>query len=64
MSDQRLTDRPAGLTLGDLDEDQRYARFDQLQAGMPDVWNAMRLNHVGESVVVLPSVQAAVRRRR
>jgi hypothetical protein len=56
MSDQRLTDRPAGLTLGDLDEDQRYARFDQLQAGMPDVWNAMRLNHVGESVVVLPSV--------
>ncbi len=50
------TTRAAGLTLGELDEEQRYARFDQLQTRMADVWNAMRLNRAGESVVVLPSV--------
>jgi hypothetical protein len=52
-----ITSQPApGLTLADLDEEQRYTRFDHLQTGMADVWNAMRLNRVGESVVVLPSV--------
>jgi hypothetical protein len=44
------------VILSDLDEEQRYTRFDQLQTGMADVWNAMRLNRPGESVVVLPSV--------
>ena len=58
--------RPA-LTLADLDEEQRYARFDRLQAGMAEVWDAMRLNRDGESVVVLPSVtldRVAERQRR
>ncbi|MCU1431695.1 MAG: hypothetical protein JWP95_800 [Actinotalea sp.] len=43
-------------TLADLDERQRYERFDRLQAGMRSVWGAMRLDHDDESVVVVPSV--------
>ena len=43
-------------TLADLDEDERYARFDRLQRGMAPAWDAMRLNQAGESVVVVPSV--------
>jgi hypothetical protein len=43
-------------TLADLDEDERYRRFDRLQQGMPAVWDAMRLNLENESVVVVPSV--------
>jgi hypothetical protein len=43
-------------TLADLDEDERYARFDRLQQGMSGVWDAMRLNLENESVVVMPSV--------
>ena len=42
--------------LSKLDEDERYRRFDQLQARMPGVWDAMRLNHDDESVVVVPSI--------
>jgi hypothetical protein len=45
-----------GTRLADVDEQGRYERFDRLQTGMPAVWDAMRLNHEGESVVVLPSV--------
>ncbi|MGZ4639973.1 MAG: peptide ligase PGM1-related protein, partial [Actinomycetes bacterium] len=45
---------PAGLA--DLDEDERYARFDRLQQRMAAVWDGMRLNLEGESVVVIPSV--------
>jgi PGM1 C-terminal domain len=56
MNDPWVTTQPDGLTLADLDEEQRYTRFDHLQTGMVDVWNALRLNRVGESVVVLPSV--------
>jgi hypothetical protein len=56
VSGSWVTSQSTGQTLADLDEVERYARFDQLQAGMSDVWNAMRLNRVGESVVVLPSV--------
>jgi hypothetical protein len=40
----------------DLDERQRYERFDRLQERMPSVWGAMRLDAEGESVVVIPSV--------
>lgn len=43
-------------TLDQLDESERYARFDRLQAGMARVWDEMRLNLEAESVVVLPSV--------
>src|SRR3954451_15433550 len=42
--------------LSTLDEEERYRRFDELQARMGAVWDAMRLNHDDESVVVVPSV--------
>jgi hypothetical protein len=42
--------------LSKLDEDERYDRFDELQARMVDVWDAIRLNHDDESVVVVPSI--------
>lgn len=42
--------------LFDLDEDARYAAFDQVQQGMRRVWDRLRLNEEGESVVVVPSV--------
>jgi hypothetical protein len=43
-------------TLSHLSEEERYERFDVLQARMPAVWDAMRLNHDDESVVVVPSI--------
>jgi PGM1 C-terminal domain len=43
-------------TLAELDEAQRAERFDRLQARMPAVWDAMKLDHEDESVVVVPSV--------
>jgi hypothetical protein len=46
----------AETPLSELDEAQRYERFDRLQRRMADVWDAMRLNQEGESVVVIPSV--------
>ncbi len=42
--------------LSALSESERYRRFDSLQARFPDVWEAMRLNHEDESVVVVPSI--------
>jgi hypothetical protein len=42
--------------LSRLDESERYRRFDELQARMRGVWEAMRLNHDDESVVVIPSI--------
>jgi hypothetical protein len=47
---------PTPVTLADLDDEERYARFDELQQSMPRVWDLMRLNLPGESVVVVPSV--------
>jgi PGM1 C-terminal domain len=35
---------------------ERYAQFDQLQQQLIDVWNLMRTDAEGESVVVVPSV--------
>ena len=51
-------DRPARTSevLSALSESERYRRFDDLQARFPDVWEAMRLNHEDESVVVVPSI--------
>jgi hypothetical protein len=46
----------AADVLSRLDEDERYRRFDELQARMGGVWEAMRLNHDDESVVVIPSI--------
>jgi hypothetical protein len=48
------TDAPDVLSR--LNEDERYQRFDQLQGRMGGVWDAMRLNHDDESVVVIPSI--------
>ena len=42
--------------LSALSEEERYRRFDALQARMPEVWESMRLNHDDESVVVIPSI--------
>ena len=42
--------------LSSLSEEERYVRFDELQARMGGVWDAMRLNHDDESVVVIPSI--------
>ncbi|MFC9918335.1 peptide ligase PGM1-related protein [Agromyces binzhouensis] len=44
------------VTLAELDEDARNARFAMLQERMAAVWDAMRLDLDGESVVVVPSV--------
>ncbi len=46
----------AADVLSRLDEDERYRRFDLLQARMGGIWEAMRLNHDDESVVVIPSI--------
>ena len=42
--------------LSGLSEAERYEHFDRLQARMAGVWEAMRLNHDDESVVVVPSI--------
>jgi hypothetical protein len=42
--------------LSALSEEERYQRFDRLQARMPSVWESMRLNYDDESVVVVPSI--------
>jgi len=44
------------VTLGSLSETERYRRYEALQAHLGDVWDHMRLNEDGESVVVIPSV--------
>jgi hypothetical protein len=46
----------AADVLSRLDEAERYERFDQLQGRLGRVWEAMRLNHDDESVVVIPSI--------
>lgn len=56
MTGTTATGPVATTTLDDLDEAERYARFDQLQSSMAGVWDIMRLNLDGESVVVVPSV--------
>jgi hypothetical protein len=46
----------AATLLSSLSEEERYRRFDQLQARLVDVWGAIRLNHDDESVVIIPSI--------
>jgi PGM1 C-terminal domain len=48
--------KTAGRRLSDLDDDERYRSFDDLQLAMPSVWEAMRLDLDDESVVVVPSI--------
>ena len=50
------TPTTTGEALSQLNEAERYARYDRLQERMAAVWSAMRLNEEGESVVVIPSV--------
>jgi hypothetical protein len=45
-----------GIALAGLGEADRYQRFDELQQRLATVWDGMRLNQEGESVVVIPSV--------
>jgi hypothetical protein len=45
-----------GVALAVLDEADRYKRFDDLQQRLSRVWDEMRLNREGESVVIVPSV--------
>ena len=56
MSD--LWTAPGEVTRGlsALTEEERYQRFDQLQARMADVWDVVRLNYDDESVIVVPSI--------
>jgi hypothetical protein len=42
--------------LSDLDERERCERFARLQQRLVPLWEAMRLNQPGESIVVVPSV--------
>ena len=42
--------------LSDLSEHERSARFARLQQRLVPLWDAMRLNQPGESIVVVPSV--------
>ena len=57
MTSHQLTREVSGpTTLSQLDEAARYERFDVLQARMAGVWDSMRLNVEGESVVIVPSV--------
>ena len=42
--------------LSDLSEEERRARFDRLQQRLVPIWQAMRMNRPGESLVVVPSI--------
>jgi hypothetical protein len=46
----------AAVRLSELSEAERGARFARLQDRMAGVWDAMRRNEPGESIVVVPSV--------
>jgi hypothetical protein len=48
-----------GRTLAELDETERYQRFDHLQGRMASVWESVSLDVADESVVVVPSLSLA-----
>lgn len=50
------TGTAGGRTLAELSDEERNERFDHLQERMRGVWEIMRRNEEGESVVVIPSV--------
>jgi hypothetical protein len=57
MTQIHAPDQPTtGRHLSDLDEEERYRAFDDLQVAMPSVWESMRLGYDDESVVVVPSI--------
>ena len=51
-----MTQLETSRQLAQLDEDERYRVFDDLQLTMPSVWESMRLDLEDESVVVVPSI--------
>jgi hypothetical protein len=53
---ERVPPATAGRTLAELDERERYQRFDELQGRMPAVWGSMQVDTVDEAVVVVPSL--------
>ena len=42
-------------TLADLTEEQRSRQFAELQKRLPEVWDALRSDREGESIIVVPS---------
>ena len=50
------TDVQVEPALSDLSEEERRARFDRLQQRLVPIWQAMRMNRPGESLVVVPSI--------
>ena len=42
--------------MSELSEQERALRFARLQERLVPLWDAMRLNQAGESIVVVPSV--------
>lgn len=52
-----MTDlQTARRTLGQLDDQQRYRAFDDLQLAMRPAWDSIQKNLADESVVVVPSI--------
>ena len=43
-------------TLSQLNEEDRYSAFDDLQSGIGDAWDSIQKNLEDESVVVVPSI--------
>jgi hypothetical protein len=56
MSDLWTAPGEVSPGLSALTEEERYQRFDQLQARMAEVWDVVRLNYDDESVIVVPSI--------
>jgi hypothetical protein len=59
MAVSELTESQRRPTLSDLDESARQGRFQDLQARMQSVWDAMKLDLEDESVVIVPSVSVS-----
>ena len=51
-----MTHKTPNRPLAELDEQERYRAFDDLQLTMPSVWASMQLGLEDESVVVVPSI--------
>ena len=60
MTQRDTRPSPAAVErLSDLSQDERSARFQQLQLRMPAVWDSWKHDFEDESVVVIPSVSVS-----
>ena len=50
------TQDPSNRTLGQLNDEDRYRAFDDLQLSMGSAWDSIQKNLADESVVVVPSI--------